>query len=90
MSLESALGLGASVATFIFFAVASPTQILKHYREKRVGLTAFFAAWPLVSHSLWVAYGVRLGNPNLIWVNVFALVMICIICVQKFILYRGK
>ncbi|MDO8466741.1 MAG: SemiSWEET family transporter [bacterium] len=90
MTLADMLGWSASVATFIFFSVASPTQIIKHYREKKVGLTAFYAAWPLVSHILWCAYGLVLDNPHLIWVNVFALVMIGIICTQKFILYREK
>ncbi len=90
MSVATVFGWLACVSTFIFFSVGSPTQIIKHYREKRVGLTAFYAAWPLTSHLFWLGRGVTTKDPFLIWVNAFALVMVSIICAQKFIIYRGK
>ena len=63
---ENIFGLLATISSLSLNVLGMPTQILKHYREKQVGLTAPFVILAFLTHIFWLSYGISIGSLPLI------------------------
>ncbi len=85
--MENIFGILAALSSISLNVIGMPSQILKHYREKKVGLTSLFVIMAFSNHVFWLAYGISISSPYIIATQCVGLVLSSVIFWQKFVLY---
>ena len=86
---ENIFGLLATISSLSLNVLGMPTHILKHYREKQVGLTAPFVILAFLTHIFLLSYGISIGSIYIILTQAFGTVLSSVIFIQKFFVYRN-
>lgn len=81
-------GVIATISSLCLNLLGMPSQIIKHYKEKKVGITALFVILALSAHICWFLYGLNIKSIYLMITQGVGCLLSGTIFVQKFFVYR--